>query len=93
VVSRVQPPGRGRPEGQPARVLTSPWPNATPGERNVGSVLVIDGIGVSIGSNDLTQLMLGVYRDSDICAELFDESDDAVLDALSRRWPPRRRSR
>ncbi|WP_118915272.1 phosphoenolpyruvate synthase [Mycobacterium shigaense] len=40
--------------------------------------------GVSIGSNDLTQLMLGVDRDSDICAELFDESDGAVLDAIGR---------
>jgi len=38
--------------------------------------------GVSIGSNDLTQLMLGVDRDSEVCAELFDESDDAVLDAI-----------
>ncbi|MGZ4526528.1 MAG: phosphoenolpyruvate synthase [Mycobacterium sp.] len=40
--------------------------------------------GVSIGSNDLTQLVLGVDRDSDICAELFDESDAAVLDAIGR---------
>ena len=39
--------------------------------------------GVSIGSNDLTQLMLGVDRDSEVCAELFDESDDAVLDAIA----------
>lgn len=39
--------------------------------------------GVSIGSNDLTQLMLGVDRDSDICAEVFDESDAAVLDAIA----------
>jgi pyruvate, water dikinase len=39
--------------------------------------------GVSIGSNDLTQLILGVDRDSEVCAELFDESDDAVLDAIS----------
>jgi pyruvate,water dikinase len=38
--------------------------------------------GVSIGSNDLTQLMLGVDRDSGICAELFDENDDAVLWAI-----------
>jgi pyruvate,water dikinase len=38
--------------------------------------------GVSIGSNDLTQLMLGVDRDSQTCADLFDESDDAVLDAI-----------
>jgi pyruvate,water dikinase len=40
--------------------------------------------GVSIGSNDLTQLMLGVDRDSEVCAELFDESDAAVLDAIGR---------
>ncbi|MCA9647661.1 MAG: phosphoenolpyruvate synthase, partial [Myxococcales bacterium] len=38
--------------------------------------------GVSIGSNDLTQLMLGVDRDSEICAELFDETDAAVLAAI-----------
>jgi pyruvate,water dikinase len=46
------------------------------------AALGIDG--VSIGSNDLTQLMLGVDRDSETCAELFDESDDAVLDAIAR---------
>ncbi|MFE2752318.1 phosphoenolpyruvate synthase [Actinosynnema sp. NPDC059335] len=40
--------------------------------------------GVSIGSNDLTQLVLGVDRDSEICADLFDESDPAVLDAIGR---------
>ena len=40
--------------------------------------------GVSIGSNDLTQLVLGVDRDSDQCAELYDESDGAVLDAIGR---------
>jgi pyruvate,water dikinase len=40
--------------------------------------------GFSIGSNDLTQLMLGVDRDSSVCAELFDESDAAVLDAIGR---------
>ena len=38
--------------------------------------------GVSIGSNDLTQLVLGVDRDSEICAELFDENDAAVLWAI-----------
>jgi pyruvate, water dikinase len=40
--------------------------------------------GVSIGSNDLTQLMLGVDRDSEVLAPLFDERDPAVLDAIRR---------
>ncbi len=40
--------------------------------------------GVSIGSNDLTQLMLGVDRDSETCSELFDERDAAVVDAIGR---------
>lgn len=34
--------------------------------------------GFSIGSNDLTQLVLGVDRDSDILAPLFNERDEAV---------------
>jgi pyruvate,water dikinase len=40
--------------------------------------------GVSIGSNDLTQLVLGVDRDSQICADVFDEADPAVLAAIDR---------
>ncbi len=48
------------------------------------SVVLIDkfcqmGIdGVSIGSNDLTQLTLGLDRDSDLVAEEFDERNEAV---------------
>ncbi len=38
--------------------------------------------GVSIGSNDLTQLVLGVDRDSDVLAPLFDERDPAVLGTI-----------
>jgi pyruvate,water dikinase len=34
--------------------------------------------GFSIGSNDLTQLVLGVDRDSEIVAPIFDERNDAV---------------
>ncbi len=34
--------------------------------------------GFSIGSNDLTQLTLGLDRDSDIIAHIFDERNDAV---------------
>ena len=40
--------------------------------------------GFSIGSNDLTQLTLGVDRDSDTLATLFDESDPAVAWSVSR---------
>jgi pyruvate,water dikinase len=39
--------------------------------------------GMSIGSNDMTQLTLGLDRDSAIIAHLFDERDDAVKSLLS----------
>ena len=38
--------------------------------------------GFSIGSNDLTQLTLGVDRDSALVAPLFDEQDPAVMALL-----------
>ncbi len=38
--------------------------------------------GFSIGSNDLTQLVLGVDRDSEELSELFDERDEAVKRAI-----------
>ena len=40
--------------------------------------------GISIGSNDLTQLTLGLDRDSEKLAELFDERDEAVLWCLDK---------
>ena len=39
--------------------------------------------GMSIGSNDMTQLTLGLDRDSAIVARLFDERDDAVKALLA----------
>ena len=39
--------------------------------------------GFSIGSNDLTQLVLGVDRDSEKLRELFDERDPAVTAAIA----------
>lgn len=39
--------------------------------------------GFSIGSNDMTQLTLGLDRDSGIVSELFDERNDAVKALLS----------
>ncbi len=40
--------------------------------------------GFSIGSNDLTQLVLGIDRDSGTVAHLFDERNDAVLHIISQ---------
>ncbi len=39
--------------------------------------------GFSIGSNDLTQLILGLDRDSEIVAHLYDERNEAVTRALA----------
>ena len=39
--------------------------------------------GFSIGSNDMTQLALGLDRDSGVVSELFDERNDAVKALLS----------
>ena len=38
--------------------------------------------GISIGSNDLTQLLLGADRDSEMLAGTFDERDPAMLEML-----------
>jgi len=40
--------------------------------------------GISIGSNDLTQLILGVSRDSQLLAEMFDERNEAVMQAMEK---------
>ncbi len=51
------------------------------------NVLLVDGFaerfdGFSIGSNDLTQLVLGIDRDSTLLADMFDERDEAVKRAV-----------
>jgi pyruvate, water dikinase len=51
------------------------------------NVLLVDGFaerfdGFSIGSNDLTQLVLGIDRDSALLADMFDERDEAVKRAV-----------
>jgi len=43
--------------------------------------------GISIGSNDLTQLMLGADRDSELLAATFDERDPAIVAYLSALIP------
>jgi pyruvate,water dikinase len=47
-------------------------------------------VGISIGSNDLTQLLLGVDRDSELLAA-FDERDPAVVKYLEALIPKARR--
>ena len=49
--------------------------------------------GISIGSNDLTQLVLGADRDSELLASTFDERDPAVVAYLSRLIPEARKAR
>jgi pyruvate, water dikinase len=51
------------------------------------NVLLVDRFaerfdGLSIGSNDLTQLVLGIDRDSTMLADMFDERDEAVKRAV-----------
>ena len=53
------------------------------------NVILIDDFsrlfdGFSIGSNDLTQLTLGVDRDSALVAHVFDERDPGVMELISR---------
>ena len=43
--------------------------------------------GISIGSNDLTQLLLGADRDNEVLAETFDERDPAVTAYLRELIP------
>jgi pyruvate, water dikinase len=43
--------------------------------------------GISIGSNDLTQLLLGADRDSEYVADVFDEREPAVTEYLSQLIP------
>ncbi|MGB8374946.1 MAG: putative PEP-binding protein, partial [Salegentibacter sp.] len=40
--------------------------------------------GFSIGSNDLTQLTLGIDRDSEIMAKLFDENNEAAKKTIAQ---------
>jgi pyruvate,water dikinase len=47
--------------------------------------------GISIGSNDLTQLVLGVDRDSELLADVFDERDPAVVAYLEQLIPQARK--
>ncbi|HJV30289.1 MAG TPA: phosphoenolpyruvate synthase, partial [Gaiellaceae bacterium] len=51
---------------------------------NLGRYARLGVAGISIGSNDLTQLLLGADRDSELLAEVFDERDPAVVEYLGQ---------
>ncbi len=57
---------------------------------NLARYAALGVAGISIGSNDLTQLLLGADRDNEVLAETFDERDPAVT-AYLRELIPRAR--
>jgi pyruvate,water dikinase len=57
---------------------------------NLEECAALGVVGISIGSNDLTQLLLGADRDNEVLAETFDERDPAVT-AYLRELIPRAR--
>ena len=58
---------------------------------NLKEYASLEVTGISIGTNDLTQLLLGADRDNEVLAETFDERDPAVT-AYLRELIPRARS-
>jgi pyruvate,water dikinase len=58
---------------------------------NLEAYAALGVAGISIGSNDLTQLVLGADRDSEVLADVFDERDGAVTAYLQQLIPKARR--
>ncbi len=58
---------------------------------NLESYAELGVAGISVGSNDLTQLLLGADRDSELLAATFDERDHAVVSYLQELIPKARR--
>ena len=54
---------------------------------NLADYAALGITGISIGSNDLTQLLLGADRDNEVLAETFDERDPAVTAYLRELIP------
>jgi pyruvate,water dikinase len=54
---------------------------------NLDEYAALGVAGISIGSNDLTQLLLGADRDSELLAQTFDERDPAVVAYLQQLIP------
>jgi pyruvate,water dikinase len=54
---------------------------------NLADYAALGITGISIGSNDLTQLLLGADRDNEVLAETFDERDPAVTSYIGELIP------
>ena len=54
---------------------------------NLAQYAALGVTGISIGSNDLTQLLLGADRDNEVLADTFDERDPAVTTYLRELIP------
>jgi pyruvate, water dikinase len=54
---------------------------------NLDDYAALGVTGISVGSNDLTQLLLGADRDNEVLAETFDERDPAVTAYLRELIP------
>ncbi|MGD0453004.1 MAG: phosphoenolpyruvate synthase [Solirubrobacteraceae bacterium] len=54
---------------------------------NLAEYAALGVTGISVGSNDLTQLLLGADRDNEVLAETFDERDPAVTAYLRELIP------
>jgi pyruvate,water dikinase len=54
---------------------------------NLADYAALGVTGISVGSNDLTQLLLGADRDNEVLAETFDERDPAVIAYLRELIP------
>jgi pyruvate, water dikinase len=57
---------------------------------NLADYAALGVAGISIGSNDLTQLLLGADRDNEVLAATFDERDPAVTSYLKQLIPAAR---
>lgn len=57
---------------------------------NIDRYAALGAAGISIGSNDLTQLLLGADRDSELLGDVFDERDPAVTEYLRKLIPKAR---
>jgi pyruvate,water dikinase len=54
---------------------------------NLAEYAALGVAGISVGSNDLTQLLLGADRDNEVLAATFDERDPAVVAYLRQLIP------